>query len=1082
MNTLSVSQETRPAQITSRRGTLERQCSIGTHSNPATLKDVTPDPSSLSTLSLSRASFSSSHSLSTGQSVDEVFGVPDTLETKTSTSSSNDKSNSASTIQMSKAGRKRKHPMKPGKYICKYCSKPCAKPSVLEKHLRKHTGERPFPCDACDHSFKTRSNLYKHLKSSTHLQKCKEKGISMESLYGESFGSSRDESLDMDGEEETPALQLHKRASSVGGFTDRKPYPPKQPSYLETLRDLEKVYDAIDAYARMMGTVVCKHSHWLLDKDCIISVHLQHPPAVLAGNNGAVDVGSKSDKAIDVQARITNLLKVNDEIINSPGKRRLSRQQSVSSPSNQMLNSEPGASQGQLGPQATPDMSVVMHQISARSYLDTKSRLPDGEELLKHIREIIQLNPSFDSNIKLLMHEHVMEVKLKLFIPDAAARRKCIQGLSVDSSIDNQHGTGRGLVKERRFPCEGCNQSFSREHILEIHSSFFCYGLLPENRKKMKLLKTGSEDSYVYVIADDGYSPSKYVKVAPEVSLQSAVLQQSSVGNLTKHMRSKAHHRRCLELHIIPVPLTVEDNQIDRDILASQHRLSRQSKIQGAKLSEQEKALQEDSDSSEDDEQSEEEEASEESSEDDALHIDESSDDADKSTDSAAPRLNMASLRRVQSMPAHHQANSFDASSLAEIMQTESETQAMPSQPPPKKRKRNHLNLTLNAGELQGKETNLGRCTEDDVAMSLLDLSKTPVHGTPTFIKQNSLSKPLLHTGSTKSPLPADVQRVSVVRSTKASADDYPVEQDYNEPIDLRIHSKAPQLRFICPLCRAICNSQESLEKHMKLHDGPVIEVSNKSNKRLMSSSHSLGNSFDADSRPKSQTQIGQPLTPQTPGPLRRQQAINIFDSDAEDDVDHTTKVEPGEMLSEEVLRHKCPYCPKVFHSEDSVPLHIKSHHVITQEYVCTYKDCGVKFSNKQDLTYHLGSHALDDNEKYQPISIPKCGICEKTFKSMNSLKQHLQHHSDARPHICEYCDAGFTTSQFLKNHLKTHTQERPYVCGECDSTFARSDHLTQHAKTHNKQLPCDMQNRVAAQAPTILNPAGAKLHHHLTL
>ena len=49
-------------------------------------------------------------------------------------------------------------------------------------------------------------------------------------------------------------------------------------------------------------------------------------------------------------------------------------------------------------------------------------------------------------------------------------------------------------------------------------------------------------------------------------------------------------------------------------------------------MSEQEKALQEDSDSSEDDEQSEEEEASEESSEDDALHIDESSDDADKST------------------------------------------------------------------------------------------------------------------------------------------------------------------------------------------------------------------------------------------------------------------------------------------------------------------------------------------------------------------------------------------------------------------------------------------------------------------
>ena len=75
------------------------------------------------------------------------------------------------------------------------------------------------------------------------------------------------------------------------------------------------------------------------------------------------------------------------------------------------------------------------------------------------------------------------------------------------------------------------------------------------------------------------------------------------------------------------------------------------------------------------------------------------------------------------------------------------------------------------------------------------------------------------------------------------------------------------------------------------------------------------------------QTQVGQPQTPQTPGPLRRQQAINLFDSDAEDDVDHTTKVEPGEMLSEEVLRHKCPYCPKVSRSILSES-HISSHTV----------------------------------------------------------------------------------------------------------------------------------------------------------
>jgi len=38
-------------------------------------------------------------------------------------------------------------------------------------------------------------------------------------------------------------------------------------------------------------------------------------------------------------------------------------------------------------------------------------------------------------------------------------------------------------------------------------------------------------------------------------------------------------------------------------------------------------------------------------------------------------------------------------------------------------------------------------------------------------------------------------------------------------------------------------------------------------------------------------------------------------------------------------------------------------------------------------------------------------------------LQQHIHHHAEARPHVCEYCDAGFTTAQSLKHHLKTHTQ-----------------------------------------------------------
>lgn len=41
-------------------------------------------------------------------------------------------------------------------------------------------------------------------------------------------------------------------------------------------------------------------------------------------------------------------------------------------------------------------------------------------------------------------------------------------------------------------------------------------------------------------------------------------------GNLTKHMKSKAHTKKCLELNIIPVPITVDDSQIDEEALARQ--------------------------------------------------------------------------------------------------------------------------------------------------------------------------------------------------------------------------------------------------------------------------------------------------------------------------------------------------------------------------------------------------------------------------------------------------------------------------------------------------------------------------------
>ncbi|KAJ7991501.1 hypothetical protein DPEC_G00284530, partial [Dallia pectoralis] len=65
-----------------------------------------------------------------------------------------------------------------GKYICEECGIRCKKPSMLRKHIRTHSDVRPYHCNHCNFSFKTKGNLTKHMKSKAHSKKCLEMGVS----------------------------------------------------------------------------------------------------------------------------------------------------------------------------------------------------------------------------------------------------------------------------------------------------------------------------------------------------------------------------------------------------------------------------------------------------------------------------------------------------------------------------------------------------------------------------------------------------------------------------------------------------------------------------------------------------------------------------------------------------------------------------------------------------------------------------------------------------------------------------------------------------------------------------------------
>ncbi|XP_041361187.1 uncharacterized protein LOC121377316 [Gigantopelta aegis] len=55
-------------------------------------------------------------------------------------------------------------------------------------------------------------------------------------------------------------------------------------------------------------------------------------------------------------------------------------------------------------------------------------------------------------------------------------------------------------------------------------------------------------------------------------------------GNLTKHMKSKAHQKKCLEIGVIPVPISIDETQIDNEALAAQCAIANDARIADAEM------------------------------------------------------------------------------------------------------------------------------------------------------------------------------------------------------------------------------------------------------------------------------------------------------------------------------------------------------------------------------------------------------------------------------------------------------------------------------------------------------------------
>ena len=80
------------------------------------------------------------------------------------------------------------------------------------------------------------------------------------------------------------------------------------------------------------------------------------------------------------------------------------------------------------------------------------------------------------------------------------------------------------------------------------------------------------------------------------------------------------------------------------------------------------------------------------------------------------------------------------------------------------------------------------------------------------------------------------------------------------------------------------------------------------------------------------------------------------------------------------------------------------------------------------------------------------CSCCNLEFGYLHLLKAHERSAHGDNVVTCKTCSKKFSTVNHLQRHEAVHTNERPHECSICSKTFQRADHLKVHEQNiHNK-------------------------------
>ncbi|RZF43423.1 hypothetical protein LSTR_LSTR001684 [Laodelphax striatellus] len=550
-------------------------------------------------------------------------------------------------------------------------------------------------------------------------------------------------------------------------------------------------------------------------------------------------------------------------------------------------------------------------------------------------------------------------------------------------------------------------------------------------------------------------------------------------GNLTKHMKSKAHFKKCTELGIDPVPISVDDTQINAELLARQQAMRADRGLDPNLTDEDEDA-----------EEEEEEEEDDEDEDDDDVDVDGDDDDYEDEWNS---RLEQDAARSLLSLSKVAASTAAQSSAVrGGLVAPHGRPHTYPYSHPLTATPLSHPHHTtqpqtptLSAISAQrerekvSQNTGLARVHPDEPPAQV-ERSEAGVASRYYFPSTRNLQD-----DKTKTSPDADRNESSSNKETTDSEKNPPP----SCPIDLSYKSSDESRARTCEaalLLASLCSTVDALpstptpvadvsedsqllqaylteravkQQNMKQHQYhrpqvAVLYTGTNSIQTIDSSKASptekppLDGSFTTQDKSKFLSISKAPnfhvesLIRPTPEPVAASHSNPAQDDDESDKESSTKKSEHGHDIADSV--------------DDAPPSDAPPSKKPKAEFIPP--------SNGPPPNY---VSVLEDGRSM-------CLICNKLFTKPSQLWLHVNIHYFERPFRCESCAVSFRTKGHLQKHQRsvthmnkmsmnstfgtaTTSNPRPFKCDDCKIAFRIHGHLAKHlrSKMHIMKLEC---------------------------